>query len=128
MTEVPYSRHLTPPAPVLDVTIQTFEAEHRIQVNALVDTGADATIVPLQLLQTIAAQPAFTSILRSPWGEKRQVLLYLVDIGIAEITLPGLYVVGDEAGDDVILGRDALNRLRLLLDGPAQILQVLNAS
>ncbi len=125
MSEVPYSHELNPPAPVLEITIQSWEGKRDVHVEALVDTGADATIVPWRLLQTIDAQPAFASILRSPWGERRRVLLYLVDIRVAEITLPGLYVVGDKMGEEVILGRDVINRLRLLLDGPAQILRVL---
>lgn len=36
---------------------------------------------------------------------------------VEEISFPGILVVGDETGDEVILGRDVLNRLRLLLDG-----------
>ena len=36
---------------------------------------------------------------------------------VEEISFPGILVVGDEAGNEVILGRDVLNRLRLLLDG-----------
>lgn len=44
--------------------------------------------------------------------------LYLVDVQIGEITLPGIEVVGDEQTNEVVLGRDVLNRLRVLLDGP----------
>jgi hypothetical protein len=36
-----------------------------------------------------------------------------------------IQVVGDEVGDEIILGRNVLNRLRLLLDGPAAMLEVL---
>lgn len=35
-------------------------------------------------------------------------------------------VVGDEIGDEVILGHNVLNRLRLLLDGPAGMVEVLD--
>ncbi len=41
------------------------------------------------------------------------------DPPIGGVTLPGTYVVGDEMGDEVILGRDVLNHLRITLDGPA---------
>ena len=37
---------------------------------------------------------------------------------IGELTLSGITVVGDELGDETVLGRNVLNRLRLLLDGP----------
>jgi hypothetical protein len=62
--------------------------------------------------------------MRSQWGERRRVLLFLVDVQIGEVTLPGIEVVGDELSDEVILGRDVMNRLRILLDGPAGITTV----
>lgn len=58
-------------------------------------------------------------------GERRQVFLYLVDVQIGDVTVPGLYVVGDEVGQESVLGRNVLNRLRLLLDGPAALTQLL---
>jgi len=63
--------------------------------------------------------------LRSQWGERRVVYLYLVDLQIDATTFPGIYVVGDELGQESVLGRNVLNRLRLLLDGPAALTQIL---
>jgi hypothetical protein len=45
----------------------------------------------------------------------------MVDVQVGSLTLPGVYVVGDDLGNEVILGRDVLNRLRLTLDGPALV-------
>lgn len=50
--------------------------------------------------------------------------LFLVDVHIGENVLPHVQVVGDEVGDEVILGRDVLNKLKLLLDGPAAVAHV----
>ena len=55
--------------------------------------------------------------MRGHWGESTDINLYAVDVVVEEISFPGILVVGDEAGNEVILGRDVLNRLRLLLDG-----------
>ena len=55
--------------------------------------------------------------LRSQWGEGRIVKAYLLDVQVEQITLPGIWVVGDEETDEVILGRNVLNRLRILIDG-----------
>jgi hypothetical protein len=52
------------------------------------------------------------------------VNLFLVDVHIGENVLPHVQVVGDEVGDEVILGRDVLNKLKLLLDGPAAVAHV----
>ena len=48
-----------------------------------------------------------------------------VDVQIGEIMLPGVYVVGDDLGNEVVLGRDVINRLRLLLDGPENVTKIL---
>ncbi len=88
-----------------------------MNVNAIIDTGADATIVPVRYLRQIAARRSFEATIRSQWGERRRVYLYLVDLQLETLTLPGIYVVGDDQGDEVVLGRDVLNRLRVLLDG-----------
>jgi hypothetical protein len=35
-------------------------------------------------------------------------------------------VVGDEQGEEIVLGRNVLNRLRLLLDGPSRLTEILS--
>jgi len=46
---------------------------------------------------------------------------------IEDIRLPAVEVVGDEQGEEIVLGRNVLNRLRLLLDGPAGQLEILDS-
>jgi hypothetical protein len=41
------------------------------------------------------------------------------------IVLPSIDVVSDPIGREVILGRNVLNKLRLLLDGPRQVTEIL---
>ena len=118
MTTIPYSLMYDPPAPTCDVILESAEGE-RVTLTALIDTGADATLVPVSHLRVIGARRVFEMGLRSQWGERRAVYLYLVDVHVGGVALPGVYVVGDEIGDEVILGRDVLNRLRITLDGPA---------
>ena len=65
--------------------------------------------------------------MRSQWGERRAVALYAVALEINQYRFDAIRVVGDEIGDEVILGRNLLNRLRLLLDGPAGMVEVLDA-
>ena len=125
MITFPYDGAHDPAAPVCQVTLSVPSTGQRATMMAMIDTGADASIVPISYLRQIAARRVFEANLRSQWGERRRVYLYLVDIHLETLTLPGLYVVGDDQGDEVILGRDVLNRLRLLLDGPKQVTQVL---
>ena len=84
------------------------------------DTGADATLVQLRYLDKIEVPADYPAQLRGPWGNARRVQVYTIDIVISNMRLPGIEIVGDEMGNEVILGRSVLNRLFLLLDGPGQ--------
>ncbi len=52
--------------------------------------------------------------------------MFTVDIGIDQLCLPAVEVVGDERGNEIILGRNVLNKLRLLLDGPNALTKMLD--
>ena len=93
-------------------------------ITAIVDTGADGTIVPLGLLHQI--EPAVGELRnhRSQWGERRPVRSYLVEVEVDSVNLPEIWVVGDDATDEVLLGRDVLNRLQILLDGLHQQIEI----
>ena len=91
---------------------------------AIVDTGADGTLVPQSLLDEIGAPFTDEARLRSHWGEWRNVSLFTVDLGIEDFRLPGVEVVGDDQEQEIVLGRNVLNRLKLLLDGPAGRIEV----
>ena len=54
------------------------------------------------------------------------LILYLVDLEIADQVFPGVLVAGDETADEIILGRNLLNLLPIFLDGPEQQSHVLN--
>ncbi len=120
-----YSRNYFPPAPTIDVIFIT--AADFLQtrpLTALVDSGADATLVPIGYLEEIHAPPTVEMIARSQWGEQRRVMLYLADVRIGNLTLPGIEVIGDESADEVVLGRDVLNRLHVALNGPEERVEV----
>jgi hypothetical protein len=63
--------------------------------------------------------------MRSHWGEHRSVSIYSVALEVDGHRFSAMWVVGDELGNEVVLGRNVLNRLRLLLDGPAAMTEVL---
>ncbi len=92
-------------------------------MEALIDTGADGTIVPTKYLKDIRAPTVGQARLRYHLGV-RDVFLHIIDVQIEDMILPGVVVAADREGQEFILGRDVLNRLRLLIDGPDQIAQV----
>ena len=121
-----YSHNYYPPAPVIGVTLVSAAESLRVgPLNALADSGADGTIVPLSYLDEIHAPSTVEMTIRSQWGESHQVLLYLVDVQIGDLTIPGIEVVGDEISNEIVIGRDILNRLQVLLDGPKETTQVM---
>lgn len=121
-----YDLSIFPPAPRLEIRLvaQPHGATYG-PIAAFVDTGADATIVPLSIVRELQAGVVTFKTVRGYAGGRRTVRTYLVDVEIGPFTLPGVEIVGDTAADEILLGRDVLNKLRLLLDGPARRTQLL---
>lgn len=121
-----YTTHSQPAAPVVPIWIGPPYASLRVgPLQAYVDTGADGTIVPIRHLAPLTLVLADRSLLRSQWGERRLVKTYWLDIAIGEFKLPSIQVVGDEQGDEIILGRNLLNKFVLTLNGPQRLLEIL---
>ena len=122
-----YNSVYWPPFPTIRIILRNEDSAFQTgSVDALIDSGADASLVPLSLLREIQAHTFEATHIRSHWGERRRVHLYRIDIKIDGITLPGVTVVGDPFDNEVVLGRDVLNKLRLLLDGPAHQTELLD--
>lgn len=94
----PYSRVLEPPFPILSIELHLpTTGQSTGTFDALMDTGADASIMPMNHLMRIGAQERAPGWLRGITGERMQVGLYFVDIRVGEITLPGVRVIGASA-------------------------------
>lgn len=89
----------------------------------MVDSGADATAIPVQHLMRIGALPTERRWLRGVTGERRLVELYQVYLQIGGF---GQYVlaVGDTYSDEATIGRDVLNHYVVTLDGPASVVEI----
>ncbi|MBI4673767.1 MAG: hypothetical protein HY741_19135 [Chloroflexi bacterium] len=115
----PYQAGYRLPFPCLHIFL--FNDTGRLgPLRALVDTGADATIVPIDFLLRVRAEESGWAGLHPFMGETKRVQKYLIDIQVDTWVLPGIYVVADPTGQELILGRDVLNKLPLFLDGPEQ--------
>ena len=51
--------------------------------------------------------------------------MHRIDVLFDSIRLPGVEVVGDDWGNEIIIGRNVLNLLRLLLDGPDEAVELM---
>lgn len=124
--QIPYSSHYFPPVPVLHVRLHVPDTSQGYgPIKAVMDFGADMTIVPLNWLEQIGAPEMDEVRIRGYWGKRIDVTTYLVDIQIGSVTLPAIEVAGDPYSTEVLLGRNVLNVLVLLLDGPKRVTDVL---
>jgi len=108
-----------PPAPVAQVTLRN-PATGTVVSNVvlLVDSGADITLLPrkaiVELGVGLATGPGYE--VAGFDGTKSFVPAVNVDMVFLRRLFKGQYLVIDE--DQGILGRDVLNHIALLLDGP----------
>ena len=122
----PYLTTYYPPMPALQIWLGYPEEALTIgPLTAIVDTGADGTLVPQSLIDELGAPFVDDIRVRSHWGEWRNMQLFTVDVGIGKLRLPAVEVAGDDQGKEIVLGRNILNRLKLLLDGPAGQVEIL---
>jgi len=127
MKSAPYSNDYSPPAPVLQVSLAVLEETPKLgSFAALVDTGADGSFVPTTLLEELEIPVAYMTNVRSHVGDRtHRVSVHKVDLILFNtIRLPGIEVVSDDWNEQIILGRNVLNRLELHLDGPHQLANV----
>ncbi|MBL7064765.1 MAG: hypothetical protein ISS49_11265 [Anaerolineae bacterium] len=123
----PYDASYRPPFPAVRAVLHNSEEGLRTAaMNALLDTGSDGSLVPIAYLREILAPALTDTRIRSHWGEWRSAQLFVVDLELDGLRLPGVFIVGDEQGDEIVLGRNVLNKLRLLLDGPVNLTEILS--
>lgn len=116
-----YDTTYDPPAPVIEVEIDGYVAAlGQRKLRALVDSGADATMIPVQVLTAVGAAYQDTLWMRGVTGARVEIDRYLVAIRIGAQLIHGLSVIGAPEEADAVLGRDLLNQLIVVLDGPAE--------
>ncbi len=122
----PYDGQRHDPAmPVAEVKLLDDNAgESLTSVTAIVDTGADATRLPIDVLEAARARYARTMRMRGVTGQTLNVETYVTIIQLRPHVVYGVEAVAMPAGSEAILGRDVLNELEITLNGPAQELWV----
>ncbi|OGO42698.1 MAG: hypothetical protein A2Z04_01735 [Chloroflexi bacterium RBG_16_57_9] len=92
---------------------------------ALIDTGADGTFVPTSFIEELDVPVIYSTHVRSHLGEGlRRVAVHKVDILCDAIRLPDVEVVSNDWDNEIILGRNVLNKVQLLLNGPKQFTEL----
>jgi predicted aspartyl protease len=122
---IPYNKDIDPPAPFVTIQVSPVnQGENILAVDCLMDTGADLSVMPQRLVSALNLAPEDSIIVEGFDGERQELPLFAVNIVIENSILTGLEVTAYPM-NHAILGRDILNHFRLLLDGPAHLLEFL---
>ncbi len=100
-------------------------SSYDVEGLALVDTGADRTCISLEAVKTLGLVGNFPVAISSPSGPAMSAA-YTVDLSLpgTEIEVKGIQVVGAYLagqGIEVLIGRDILERAKLVYDGHAGV-------
>ena len=115
---IEYSRDFDPPAPFMDIVIAASnDSERWRSVGALLDTGAEVSIIPRQTVYELELSPYAEMIIEAFDGRRQRVNLYAVTLEVAGTRLSPVRAVAYPTSY-AILGRDVLNRFLTTLDGP----------
>jgi predicted aspartyl protease len=114
-----------PALPVVELRVKAIAAQDAgVSLRALVDSGADATILPLHILRSGQIEKVGRARLR--WGpnDSRPYDVYLATVEIGPYVIHGVRALADPSGDEAVLGRDVLNQLVVTLNGLAGVVEL----
>ena len=121
---IDYNQSIDPPAPFISIVVaHPLRSTSEQQVMAKIDSGADITALPMNVVQQLNLP---TNHFLEIAGYDNQVVslpVYDTRLTLAHIRVRLETVAISE--NHAILGRDVLNLLRLMLDGPALTLEIL---
>ena len=121
-----YSSDYLPACPICEIYLGPVGEEPTLgPLNAILDTGSDMAIIPIEYLNQIGAKRLSQRRARSVWGDFRPVELYAVSFRMDNLRFKALRVLADDVSDEIIVGRFVLNRLKIVLDGPAGMLEIM---
>jgi predicted aspartyl protease len=113
-----------PAMPMVEVRIGAVNTSPTLILTALIDSGSDGTIIPLNDLKRIGARKYQKKWMRTITGQRAQIDLYRISLQIADQPPVRLAVAGDPQLSEAIVGRDLLNQLVVKLDGPALAVEI----
>jgi hypothetical protein len=120
-----YNQQVTPPAPFVHVTLGCRETrQERANVPAQLDTAADRTVLPGELVDELRLVPLDEIAVSGFGGQVMLLPTYRVDVSVHDLPPVTVEVLAHPDESFVLLGRDVLNGRRLVLDGPRLTLEI----
>ncbi|NIP41809.1 MAG: hypothetical protein GWN00_08000 [Aliifodinibius sp.] len=117
-----YDENISPAVPVVEIELDGYGNAAPIRLTAIVDSGADCTMIPHDLLEAIDATYQDSMRMRGVVGDFQLVDRFLVRVTIGNYVIPAIYAISHE--DEALIGRDVLNELWVTLNGPAYVIEI----
>ena len=112
-----YDSSAQPPAPFIEFeVVSPQDSTQRRPVQGLLDTGAEVSVLPAEILTALQIPKASNMSVESWDGSPTLVTTYIVTLAIADAHLDSIEVVAAPR-PHAILGRDVLNHFILTLNG-----------
>jgi predicted aspartyl protease len=112
-----YDSDFHPAIPVVEIQVRRHARQSPITLIALVDSGADATMIPMRYLRQLQARKSETKWLSEAMGSRQQVDLYKVAVQIGAHRPIYVDAIATEH-EEIIVGRDVLNEFVVTLNAP----------
>ena len=119
-----YDLSYVPAMPMVTIRIGKPDSAASLTLPALVDSGADATMIPVGYLEQVDAIKRRHVFIRSVSGRRAGANLYTISLQLAHYERTRIDVVGYRSTNEAIIGRDVLNHLVVTLDGLANAVVV----
>jgi predicted aspartyl protease len=114
-----YNTSYDPPAPIAKIALKNIESSERLpDIEMVLDTGSDITILPKSAIDKLRVKPAGINKYRLVGfdGNIVESEIYCLQVSFLGKRFTGNYcAIEDSKG---ILGRDLLNEISILFDGP----------
>jgi len=121
----PYATFMRPAAPFVLVRLaQTVGPLTSDTVLAQLDTGADRTVIPGEFLEQLELARSGATYVVGYAGHELEAPIYDLRLTVAGFDAVAVEVLVRSDEPWVLLGRDVLNRYRIVLDGPNQTLEI----
>jgi predicted aspartyl protease len=106
------------PAPYMDVRIINPTLNVSRMHRGKIDTGADLTVIPIFIVEELSLPPRGTVMIKSFRHDEMPTHhpFFFVDIELANYSFRNVKVIGT-IRPDILIGRNILNRVKLVLDG-----------
>ena len=116
---------LSPPGPTALVTVLSPVDSISIEdLPALVDTGADQTVIPEAIANRLDLNPKDRELVVGFDGAVQHLITYQLVLQIKNLTAVNFTVICSPLIPHIILSRDILNRYVIRLDGPNQRIEI----